>query len=72
MRDSTRVLGDLKRTVHSRTATRPSEFHLHMKELLLAIGRRSIEREKSFLARVRLAVKLLRLWGAYGNNRRIS
>ena len=69
MRESTRVLGDLKRTVHSRTAARPSEFQLHMKELLLAIGRRSIERERNFFARVRLAVKLLRLWGAYGKSR---
>lgn len=40
-----------------------------MKGWILAIGLRSIEREKSFFARVRLAVKFYRLWGAYGKPR---
>ncbi len=43
-----------------------------LKAWMIHVGLRSIEHEKSFFARVRLAVKLLRLWGAYGNNRRIS
>ncbi len=43
-----------------------------LRRWILSIGIRAIERERNFFSRVRLAVKLLRAWGAYGNNRRIS
>jgi hypothetical protein len=40
-----------------------------MQRWILAIGVRAIEREKRFFARVRLAVRFLRLWGEYGKSR---
>lgn len=43
-----------------------------IRKWIFAMGIRAIERERGFFSRVRLAVKLLRAWGAYGNSRRIS
>ncbi len=44
-----------------------------MHPLLFHILSRSIERERNFFARVRLALKLWKVWwGAYGKSRRVS
>jgi len=38
----------------------------HMTAWILKIGARSIAQETDFFARIRLAVKLLRVWRAFG------